>query len=191
MSIYRKLFLDEQDYWLSNYHELIETVVYSAICFLIPFLIGHSQYVTGIIVNATLVLAALNLKKERLLPVILLPSIGVLSRGIIFGPFTIFLVYLIPFIWGGNLLLVYLVKRVHLNLNKDKRVALGAASLVKASFIFLAAFTLFSFAIIPKALLAPMGIVQLITALAGGLIAFSLQSLKKKLYLKSRFYKPY
>ena len=179
MSIYRTLFMDEQDYWLSNYHELIETVIYSAVCFLVPFLLGHDQLTTGIIVNTALILAALNLRNERLLPVILLPSLGVLSRGIIFGPFTIFLVYMIPFIWIGNFLLIYLIKRIHLNSNRNRWLALGLASSIKTAFLFASAFILVSLAIIPKPFLISMGIIQLITAVAGGIIAFSLQKLKK------------
>jgi hypothetical protein len=135
-----------------------------------------------VIVNAALVLAALNLKNQRLLPVILLPSLAVLSRGLIFGPLTMYLVYLIPFIWLGNSLLVFLVKRLFLGSNRDRWLTLGIGSVAKAALIFAGAFALFSLSLIPQALLIPMSILQLATAIGGGILAFGAQHLKKKLF---------
>ena len=180
MSLYKTLFMNEQDYLISNYHELFETVVYSAVAFLVPFFLGHSQLVTGMIVNMALVLAALNLRNGKLLPVIFLPSIGALAGGMIFGPFTIYLVYMIPFIWAGNFLLVYLVKRLSLSGRKNSLLSLGAGAAVKSAFIFAGALALFSLAVIPKQLLVPMGILQLATALIGGNLALGVQRLKKQ-----------
>jgi hypothetical protein len=180
MSLYKTLFMHEQDYLISNYHELIETVLYSAIAFLVPFLLGHSQIVTGVIVNMALVLAALNLRNEKLLPVIFLPSIGAFARGMIFGPFTMYLAYMIPFIWVGNFLLVYMVKRLSVSGRLNSFISLGAASILKSAFIFAGAFALFSLAVIPQALLVPMGIMQLVTAALGGSLAIGAHELKKR-----------
>ncbi|MBU0627442.1 hypothetical protein KKG31_04880 [Patescibacteria group bacterium] len=71
-----------------------------------------------------LVLSALNLKKYAILPIILLPSLAVLARGLIFGPFTIFLLYMIPAIWLGNFLLVWGIKYFHLTKNWNRWLAL-------------------------------------------------------------------
>lgn len=185
MSLYKTLFMHEQDYFISSYWELIETAVYSAVVFLVPFLIGHPQYVTGIIVNMALVLAALNLRNEKLLPVIFLPSIAVLARGMIFGPFTMYLVYMVPFIWAGNFLLVYAVKRFSVS-GKKKGMAsgflsLGIGAVIKSAFIFGAAYALFSLGVIPQQLLGPMGIIQLATAAIGGSLALGAQNLKKRI----------
>jgi len=184
MSLYKTLFMHEQDYLISNYHELIETVVYSVVVFMVPFLLGHPQYVVGVIVNMALVLAAFNLRDGRLLPVILLPSIAVLSRGLIFGPFTMYLVYIIPFIWMGNFLLVYAVKRFGVSGRKHSVgkdfLSLGIGTAIKAGFIFAGAYLLFSFAVIPKQLLVPMGIIQVVTAAIGGTLAIGVQKIKKR-----------
>ena len=185
MSIYQNISMNEQDYWLNSHNEIIETAIYSAVCFLVPFIIGHSQLVTGIIVNAALVLAALNLKNEKLLPVILLPSLAVLSRGIIFGPLTLYLIYLIPFIWLGNFLLVFLVKRLFLGSNRNRWLTLGIGSTAKVAFLFAGALALFGLSLIPQALLIPMSILQLATAIGGGTLAFGGQYLKKKLFFSS------
>ena len=80
-----------QDYALSHVYENVEMVVYSLVCFFTPFFIGHPQIFVGIVVNAALITAALNLKGYRILPVIILPSLGALSRGILFGPLSKFL----------------------------------------------------------------------------------------------------
>lgn len=173
--------MHEQDYILSNYWELVETVVYSLVVFLVPFFIGHSQYLTGIIVNMALVLAAFNIRNEKLLPIIMLPSIAVFARGLIFGPFTMYIVYVMPFIWLGNFLLVYMVKRLSVSSKLNSFVSLGAGAIIKSAFIFAGAYLMFSIGIIPQQLLIPMGIIQLVTAAIGGSLAIGTQRLKKQL----------
>ncbi len=61
--------------------QLIELVAYSFIAFFIPFFIGHPQMLVGTMVNATLILSSVYLKRNFLLPIIFMPSIAVLSRG--------------------------------------------------------------------------------------------------------------
>ncbi|MCK5107478.1 MAG: hypothetical protein KAQ83_02015 [Nanoarchaeota archaeon] len=146
--------------------ENIELVVYSTICFFLPLFLGHPQFLVGTIVNTSLVLAALRLKTKQLLPVIIMPALGVLSRGLLFGPFTIYLLYMIPFIWIGNTLLVYFVRKIN-----KKFVSLPVAAITKSAFLFSAAFVLVKLSIIPVIFLAAMGPVQLLTALSGGTLA--------------------
>jgi hypothetical protein len=170
-----------QDYVLSNYMEYFEMAIYSAVCFFLPFMIAHPQFVVGTIVNAMLITAALNIRGYRLLPVILLPSIGVLTAGVIFGSFTVFLLYLIPFIWIGNAIIVYTFKIMKLHLKKNYLLTLLTGAALKSAFLFLSAFLLFKLAIIPIIFLTTMGILQLTTALSGGIAAYALHYAKKKL----------
>jgi hypothetical protein len=170
-----------QDYVLRNVNEYFEMIVYSAVCFFLPLMIGHPQIVVGVVVNAMLITAALNLKGYKLWPVILLPALGALSRGVLFGPFTIFLVYMIPFIWIGNAILVYTFKIMKLEMKKNYIFTLVVGALLKAGFLFLIALTLFKLGIIPVIFLAAMGLFQLWTALAGGLVAFGIHYAKKRL----------
>lgn len=174
-------FIEKQDYRLGFFQENIEMLLYSGMCFFIPFLIGHPQLLVGTMVNAALVLAALNLKKYKLLPIIIVPSLAVLSRGIIFGPFTIYLVYMIPFIWIGNSILVLTIKELRLKRKMNRFLSLGVGAGLKALFLFTSAYILFSLGIIPIVFLTAMGITQLYTALAGGLLAFGTQAVKKKI----------
>lgn len=156
-------------------NEMIELLVYSAAALLVPFLLGHPQLLVGILVNTSLVLAALNLKNYKVLPVALLPSMGVIARGLIFGPFTVFLVYMVPFIWIGNLILVILVQKIS---NKSLAFILGAV--VKAAFLYTVAILLIKMGVLPKVFSTSMGVIQLYTALAGGVLALVIQGLKNK-----------
>jgi hypothetical protein len=170
-----------QDYALSYAFENIEMVVYSAVCFFVPFFIGHPQLAVGIIVNAALVASALNVRGYKLLPVIILPSLGVLSRGVIFGPLSKFLVYFIPFIWIGNSILVLSFKHFKLQKKYSYFSTLVIGSLLKSGFLFLCALALFKLSVVPAMFLTAMGAVQAGTAFAGGVAAYGIHEAKKSL----------
>ena len=143
-----------------------------AISFLVPFSLGEPQLLVGTIVNAALVAGAFKLRGWEILPLVVLPSIATLSRGIIFGPFTPYLAIMLPFIWVGNALLVLAVKRFVV---ADKRnFALGNAIGIaaKVALLFGSAYALYSLKVIPAVFLTAMGVFQLITALLGAGLAF-------------------
>ena len=172
-------FWSKTEYDLSFVRENIEMVIYTAVCFFIPFLLGHPQLFVGVVVNASLVMAAMNLKGYKLLPVIIAPSLGVLSRGLIFGPFTVFLLYMIPFIWVGNMILVMAFKWLRLKHNMNRWVVLAIGGGVKAAFLFTIAYILVSLGVLPALFTTVMGIIQLTTAILGGVAALSVQAVKK------------
>ncbi|MCK4621968.1 MAG: hypothetical protein KAT62_07095 [Desulfuromonadales bacterium] len=172
-------FLEKNDYGISFVQENIEMIIYSLICLAAPFTIGHPQFLVGVVVNAALVLSALNLRGWKLLPVIILPSIGVLSRGIIFGPFSIYLVYMVPFIWAGNAILVYAIKQFNLQKKLSSAASIGIGAALKTLFLFGSAFALVQLGVLPVVFLTAMGLMQLYTALAGGMLALGIQSAKK------------
>ncbi|MGE0792825.1 MAG: hypothetical protein AB7V77_01440 [Candidatus Woesearchaeota archaeon] len=166
---------------LSFLQENIEFFAYLAVCFFIPFVLGHPQWLVGSIVNCALILGALNLKFEKVLPIILIPSIGVLSAGILFGTYTKFLLYLIPFIWIGNTIIVWGIKYLNLKHKNNYAISLLISSIAKTIFLFSSISVLVLFKVVPIALLTSFGIFQLYTALLGGGLAFGIQKLKKKL----------
>lgn len=170
-----------QDYELRNINENIEFVIYTVICFFLPVVLGHSQLIVGIVVNAMLITAALNLKGYKLLPVILAPSLGALSAGLLFGNLTVFLLYLIPFIWIGNAIFVFSFKWLKLHLKKNYLLTLAIGSVAKAGFLFLSALILFKLGFIPVIFLTAMGIIQLTTALGGGIAAYGFHTVKKRI----------
>ena len=164
---------------VSQVQESLYLIVLSVFSFFLPFVLGHPQWVIGIIVNAALIFGATYLRGYKLLPLILLPSLGVLSVGLIFGSFTWYLVYIIPFIWAGNAIYVYGYK--YLAFKKQiKLVAILIASVVKTSVIFAGTYLLYSLGVVPAIFLTLMGILQLVTAVAGGILAMSLILIHQK-----------
>lgn len=171
--------LNKQDYKLNNISENFEMIIYSSLAFFIPFFLGHPQWFVGIIVNMSLVLCALNLRTWKILPVIILPSIAVLSRGIIFGTFTPFLLYMIPLIWVGNFLLVIIIKQLVIKNKINQFLSLIIGAISKSSLLFISAFFFVSLEVLPFIFLSSMGIIQFYTAFSGGLIALGIQKIKK------------
>lgn len=168
-----------QEYVLTNYHEYFETFIYSIGCFFIPLIFRHTQLITGIIVNTLLILAALNIKNYKLLPVIIFPSIGAVTAGLLFGPFTVYLIYLIPFIWIGNSILILSFKHLKLKKKNNYLFTLIISSAAKSLFLFLSAFILYYLGIIPVIFLIAMGVLQLTTAIGGGVVAYGVQKMKR------------
>jgi hypothetical protein len=170
-----------QEYAISMMQEYAEMTLYALVAFLLPFILGHEQLVVGSVVNCALVLAALNLRGARLLPVILLPSIGALLAGMIFGPLSSSLIYMLPFIWLGNAILVLAVKEIALMANRNQLAALGAAAFAKTALLSASALLLFSFGLVPLQFIAAFGILQLATALCGGTAALGVQEAKRRI----------
>lgn len=169
--------LEKRKYSFSVKRDFVQLIVISFLAFAIPFVFPHPQILTGIVVNALLVFAALGMRGNSVIPVILLPSIGAVANGLLFGPLTIFLIYLIPFIWIGNFLLVYGIKHfAEMGFWKAGIVS----SVLKAGAIFLPAYGLYLTGVIPEILLIPMGILQIGTALGGiALIGVGKRIMKK------------
>ena len=170
-----------QDYALRHVYENIEFVIYSVVCFFIPFFLGHPQLFVGTVVNAMLITAALNLRGCKLWPVIMFPSLGVLSAGLIFGPLSMFLIYFIPFIWIGNSILVFSFKYFKLYKKHNYIITLILGALFKSLFLFLSALVLYQLGIVPVMFLTAMGAIQLATALLGGVAAYGIHYGKKSL----------
>jgi len=168
---------------VSLIEENIQMIFYSFLAFFLPFILGHPQWLVGIIVNAYLILGATYLKGYKLLPVILLPSLGVITAGLIFGTYTIFLLYLVPFIWLGNAIYAYSYK--HFTFEKmNSLLSIGIASAMKAALLFGVTFVLVSLNILPTLFLTAMGVLQLGTALVGGVIAVGIIKGREKIIKK-------
>ncbi|MGV8171155.1 MAG: hypothetical protein ACP5OA_00505 [Candidatus Woesearchaeota archaeon] len=173
-------------YNIKNIEENIQMLLLSMIGFFLPFVLSHPQIIVGIIVNAMLIIGATYLRGHKILPLILLPSIGVLTAGIIFGTYTIFLLYLIPFIWLGNAIYVYVYKHVSFRENtwKGRILGVGIASILKVGFLLGITFLLVQLLIVPIIFLTVMGLLQLVTALIGGIVAVGVVDMRKKLSIK-------
>ncbi len=175
-----------------------QSLIFAGVAFLslmVPFGFGHPQWLIGTIVNAILFLAVLFLPKKYWLPLIIFPSLGVLARGAIFGPFTFFLIYFLPFIWLANYVLMLVFEKV---IRKDKILetnnfkfyfnylfAVLVASLAKFAFLYLTANLYFNLEVVPEIFVASMGLNQLGTALAGGVISLLVYKAFKNYKIKN------
>jgi len=161
--------------------EISEFSLYSSLIILSPFFLYFSQPLLGTVVNASLIGGALYLKGKKLVPLIVLPSLVTLSRGLLFGSLTLFLAYMLPFIWAGNAILIFSVKFFHLNLKKSYLFASMFGSGLKFAFIFSSALVLYILGIIPVAFLVTMGLIQLFTAVSASLILWPINTVRKKI----------
>jgi len=138
------------------------------ISFSVPFAFGHPQMLVGTIVNACLFLGALVLPFNLLLPLIFFPSLGLLAKGIVFGPLTMFLIYFLPFIWLSNLVLIFAFKKLQ---SKGFLISFAVPAFLKSLVLFLSANIYFAFSVIPAVFFQSMGYMQLVTGLLGGCLA--------------------
>lgn len=155
--------------------ESLEFVFYFLLAITIPFFLEKPQILVGSMVNAVLVLAALKLTDwKKLFPLIIFPSMATVAHNLLFGSFTFYLVYMLPFIWLGNFILVLAIKKF-----SSFQLKVLSGGIVKVLLIFLSANVLISFSIIPKIFFQAMGIFQLITFLIGMTAALIINSLLK------------
>ncbi|MFA6329073.1 MAG: hypothetical protein WCX64_00120 [Candidatus Micrarchaeia archaeon] len=145
-----------------------ETMPYVVAAFLVPIVLGFlpgiaNQLLVGTIVNFLLAYCALNASGSRLklLPLIIVPSIGAYVSGIIFGAQTAALLYFILPIWMANAAYVWLIKGK----------GLVFSSIAKSGILFASAGALVLSGFVPAAFLLAMGPIQFATALAGGFAA--------------------
>lgn len=181
---------------ISKLNEIVEMILISLGVFFTPlivpqilsfvfgassFLATNSQFVVGAIVNTCLIIAGINAKGlKKMLCVVFLPSISALLSGCVLHISAIYTVYMIPFIWIGNFLLLILFKYLFVHKNINYIITSVCAILAKCAVIF-AGYNIFVYAnVIPQnskvaqMLFASMGINQIITAVLGSIIAFGL-----------------
>ncbi len=140
------------------------TIIYAA-AFLVPFLFKQPQLLIGSVINFFLILSISRFGIKRILPLVFIPSISSLLSGVLFGTFTPYLIYMIPFIATANLIYVLSFKYIKI---KVLRVVLSA--LLKASFLFSCAYILVNTLHIPQIFLTTMGAMQFFTAIIGGIV---------------------
>jgi len=137
----------------------------------------YNQYIIGPLVNAALIFSALRLKKAySVLPVVLVPSLCAATLGLI-GISAVFMLYMVPLIWLGNMAITLSFR--YLFKNYIAKATLGIT--LKVAIIFCGFLILRSFEVFPtpvaEMLFTMMGMVQLITATVGAIIAYGVVKL--------------
>ena len=180
--------------------DIIQTILIFLIALLVPTFFGgilskifgstsvistNSQLIVGTIVNAALVVSAINLKGwAKILGIVTMPSISTILSGYVFGTASVYMVYMIPAIWIGNFALIYSYKFLMLGKNKHYFLAGIVGIIVKVAIIF-ALFNLNNlFGVFPEKLVTTlstaMGTTQLITATLGVILAFIIYKIEKR-----------
>lgn len=136
----------------------------------------HNQLATGPIVNAVLFISAVILGLDKTLFICLIPSVIAMSVGLL-PPV---LAPMVPFIMISNVLMVFsffYIKKM------NYWVAMVSASFIKFVFLYAASFAVVNLVIkkdLATAIITMMSWPQLLTALAGGVLAyFFLKFIKK------------
>ncbi len=157
-------YLNKNLYKFNYVRENIEVIINSVIAFFVPFLIGHPQLLVGVIVNFMLIRSAYYTSLKKTLPVIILPSLAVFFRGMMFGNLTSQLIYLIPFIILGNFVLVFMSK-MYFKKNKNLLGHSLKGILIKVAIIFAGTMLVYSLGFVPLFFLQTMASLQVITAI--------------------------
>lgn len=146
---------------------IFERVIFGLL-FLIPFFISGPQLLTGTLVNCLLISGTRFIDKKNHLFIAALPSIAAVLNGLVFGKFTIFLVYFLPFIWLSNFVLIKSIIYLKEKLSLPFSIALSV--IFKTVILFATALIYFKFNFVPEIFLAAMGVFQLATGIMGGLV---------------------
>ncbi len=138
-------------------------------------LLSHQQLIVGTIVNLMLLTGAVNLKKNQLISLAIFPSILAVFQGLLFGKFTFFLLYFLPFIWISNLVYMTVFRKTDGNVI----YRLLMSSFGKTAILFVIAILFTNVHLVPKIFLTSMGILQLVTSLFGGGLFLIINKLEK------------
>lgn len=146
---------------------IYQNIIFS-FAFLIPFLISGPQLLTGTLVNCLLISGVKFVDNKNHLFMAVLPSIATVLNGLVFGKFTIFLVYFLPFIWLGNFALIKSIIYLREKLSLPFSITLSV--IFKTIILFVTALIYFKFNLVPEIFLTAMGVFQLATGIMGGLV---------------------
>ena len=133
----------------------------------------YKQIIIGSIVNTCLFLCGIYEKDtKKIIAISTLPSVSVMLSGLLFSGLTFYSKLMIPFIWLGNLVIIYLSRLFY---KQNKFISYSFFSIILKVFIiyggFKAVSMMFNF---PKSVVNvmgnTMGIIQLFTASIGFLI---------------------
>lgn len=192
--------LNKTIYDFSEKVNIIQTMIIGAIAFLVPTFLAqliqmvfgkqsvianHSQIIVGSIVNTALIMSAIHIKGwKKIIGIVTMPSISTVLGGYVLGTASVYMVYMIPAIWLGNLALIYFYKLILLEKKKNYFLAGVLGIIVKVFVIFGFFEILNAFGIFPAKLVTnlqmAMGLTQLITASIGMLIAFTIYKIEKR-----------
>lgn len=174
---------------LINTAQAVRFLGLASVITIVPFLI-HSQWVTGSVVNAVLIITLFLVGIRGAMVLALVPSMIALAGGLL----PTVLAPIVPFIMIGNVILILTIDFIYKQFkNKDKGFWLGVTVGALFKFLFLfASINIISQLLIKQELIVKiaqmMSWPQFYTAMIGGAIAWAVLKSNKitKLYEKTR-----
>jgi len=139
----------------------------------------NAQFLIGPMVNCALIVAAIRFKRIwSTLGIVCLPSALAIAGGMFLAIGNIYLLFMVPFIWLGNLALVMTFRYLRIRSARNYITVAACAVVTKALIIFGGFAILFAAGAIspgPAAMMwNTMGVYQLITATVGAFLAFGI-----------------
>lgn len=179
------IYFEEKSNYQLNFHSHLgyswkHMMLYGLVLFMVPFL-SANQLIVGTIVNALLIHSAITMKSKKVFVLSVVPSIAAFSAGFIFGGLTHQVILMMPFIWAGNALMMLLVRRFFVRNKKEFFYSNLIGGTAKTALLFCAAIVLFVFGLAPAIVLTAFGIMQFITAQAGGAVVATVVYAKREL----------
>jgi hypothetical protein len=184
----------------SKASEAVQTIIVALLAILVPTFLAklitmifgadsvitnNSQIIVGSIVNTALIVTALNLKGwSKTVFVVTMPSVSTILSGYVFKSASPLMSFMIPAIWIGNFLLVYAFKYIVALKEKNYFIAAAVGIISKVIVIFGFFMILKAFGVFPEKIAVnlqkAMGIIQLITATIGSILAYVIYKLETK-----------
>lgn len=145
---------------------------------------SYKQILIGSIVNTALFLSSFYVKdNKKIIALSVLPSISSMASGLLFSGLTFYSKLMIPFIWLGNLSIIYLTRILSKKMNYN--ISALISSVIKVSIIyggFLLMSSIFDFpSKISTIMGVSMGITQVYTVCIGLVISSIMLGISKKL----------
>lgn len=178
--------------------DIVQTVLIYLLCLSIPTFLGgllvsifgngsvialNSQLIVGSIVNFILIVAAMNLSGNlKIIGVVTMPSISTILSGYVFQSSSPFMIFMVPAIWLGNFMLIYIYKymlkrKINYFLTGISGVLIKVL-IIYSYFSILCIFDIFPLKIV-NVFSGAMGMMQIITGFIGVLLAFPVNRLEK------------
>lgn len=163
--------------------ETLEFFAYAALAFAIPvFFHAQNQLAVGTVVNFMLFAAAFYVRSPaKIIAMSVLPSLGALAAGALFGGLTGFLVFFAPVIWLGNAALVLTAKYTRFALKWNYVQSAAAAIALKVTLLGGAALALYSLGLVPQLFLSAMSVIQLATASSAAVLFYAAYRARRSL----------
>ncbi|MBD3238427.1 MAG: ECF transporter S component [Candidatus Moranbacteria bacterium] len=158
-----------------NLSALAETMAYLGLAIAVPFIFAHTpqnQWITGTLVNTILIIACVRTGLINAAFIAAVPSVIALLRGLLPLPMAAAL----PYIIISNILMIMIFSRLF---QRNRVFAVISASFAKFLFLFSISSLLIADKL-PQKFAYMLSLPQLITALAGGLLAMLLLNIWKK-----------